>query len=54
MHCFYEISHGTGGTKYSNQETITSGNVVAEFYCTKPAQGFRESNTVRAHVNTWL
>lgn len=28
-----ETPHGTGGTKRSNQETITSGNVIAVYYC---------------------
>lgn len=32
--CLYETSHRAGGTKRSNQETITSGNAIVGFYFT--------------------
>lgn len=33
IHRLYETSNGTGGTKCSGRETITSGDVIAGFYC---------------------
>lgn len=33
MHFLYEMSHGTSRSEHSNREAITSGDVIAGFYC---------------------